>query len=160
MRAETFNKRESFSFELFVRTMTAICQATFITLISLYGLQSPTNSTGAIQSFHFTYFSIIFSFLHLLIFEKIFNIFSKSFSLYRAIVILVQILLVYIGLIIISSTDTYHFAGILGEALSGKVFVNAVCCVWICLTIPALRLLFQLLKSRKLRKGDKLKKNS
>lgn len=38
MRAETFNKRESFSLELFIRTITAIIQAAFISLISLYSL--------------------------------------------------------------------------------------------------------------------------
>jgi hypothetical protein len=71
----------------------------------------------------------------------------------------VQILVLYGGFILVSLLDTFGYYGILWSALVGKSFITAVCCIWIGLTLPAIRLLLQLMnKSKKLRRGDQAKK--
>lgn len=158
MRGETFNKRERFTTEMFIRMLHALLQGIFITFICLYSLQSPPDSTGTPQSYHFTYFAIVYTFLHVLVFEKIFNIITSAISIYKIIVIAVQLLTLYIGFIIVSVTDTYGYYGILWNALVGKVFLTAIICIWICLTLPAIRLLLQLMKGKRLKRADKAKK--
>lgn len=159
MRADTFNKGQYFSTELLLRIGHAILQAVFVTFITLYSLDSPPDSTGTTHSYHFPYFIIVFTFLHILIFEKVFNVLISSFSVYKAIVIAGQIFILYGGFILVSLLDTFDYYGILWSALVGKSFITAVCCIWIGLTLPAIRLLLQLMtKSKKLRRGEPAKK--
>jgi hypothetical protein len=89
--------------------------------------------------------------VHVLVFEKIFNLLTFAFSIYKLIVILVQILVLYVGFIIVSASDTYGYYGILWNALSGKVFLTAVTSIWICLTLPAIRMVLHLMKGKKLK---------
>lgn len=67
MRAETFNKAQYFSTELLIRIGHALLQAVFVTFITLYSLDSPPDSTGTTHSYHFPYFIIVFTFLHILV---------------------------------------------------------------------------------------------
>ena len=94
----------------------------------------------------------------MLVFEKIFNIIISAISIYKLIVLAVQLLTLYIGFIILSVTDTYGYYGILWNALVGKVFLTAIILIWICLTLPAIRLLLQLMKGKKLKRAEKAKK--
>jgi hypothetical protein len=89
----------------------------------------------------------------------VFNVLTSSFSVFKAIVIIVQIIILYGGFILVSLLDTYDYYGILWSALIGKSFITGVCCIWIGLTLPAIRLLLQLMtKSKKLRRGEPAKK--
>ena len=63
-----------------------------------------------------------------------------------------QLLLAYLGFIAVSVIDKYFYYGILWNALSaGNLVVTAIGCVWVCLTLPALRVLRQLMKTRNLK---------
>jgi hypothetical protein len=81
-----------------------------------------------------------------------------SFSAYKGLVILAQIVVLYIGFIIVSVTDTYGYYGILWNALNGKSFLTAICCIWIGVTLPAIRMLLHLMKGKKLKRSDKARK--
>jgi hypothetical protein len=70
-------------------------------------------------------------------------------SIYKAIIIIGQILLTYLGFIIVSAIDKYHYKGIFWGALKGGgVWMSIICSVWISLTIPAVRWLYNVLKHR------------
>lgn len=133
-------------------------QGVFITFICLYSLESPPDSTGTPHSYHFVYFTIVYSFLHVLVFEKIFNILTYSISIYKLIILGVQILVLYIGFMIVSVSDTYEYYGILWSAMVGKIFMTALICIWICVSLPAIRMLLHLIKSKKVKKAEKFKK--
>lgn len=119
-------------------------QSILIIFISFYSLDTPYDSTGTTTSYQATYFCIIFSFLHILIFQKFFNIIGSSFSLYKGLIILIQILMLYLGFIIVSSTDTYYYYGILTDFMKGKTLLLSFCLIWISLTFPALNMALKL----------------
>lgn len=73
-------------------------------------------------------------------------------------VMAVQIVIIYLGFIIVSATDTYGFKSVLWNSLNGKKFITAVICIWICLTLPAIRMLLHLLRNKGLKKTDKARK--
>lgn len=83
---------------------------------------------------------------------------TYSLSIYKMVVIAVQILVIYLGFIIVSATDTYGFKAILWNSMNGKKFITAVMCIWICLTLPAIRMLLHLMRNKSLKKNDKTKK--
>ena len=131
-------------------------QAVFIAMISFYALEVPYDSTGTSHSYQNQNFVIVFTVLHVLLFEKLFNHINLTFSLYRFIALVAQLLFTYIGLIIISVSDTLYYKGVLWS-FKGKAFMAAIGCTWVCLTVPALRSLLLMMKKRNLKKGDRPK---
>jgi len=74
------------------------------------------------------------------------------------VVILGQILIIYIAFIVVSVLDKYHYRGIAWNVLNaGNVWVTFLGCLWICLTVPAGRWLWNVLRSKKLRTGHSRK---
>ena len=79
----------------------------------------------------------------------------QAFSVYKGIVLLGQIVMTYVGFVIVSVLDTYHYKGILWAALkAGNVWVTIVALVWISLTFPAIRWLWSMLRHKGLRKRE------
>lgn len=138
--------------------LTKIAQGLFITFMCFYSTQTPSSSTGTPHPYQYTYFAIVFTVVHLLVIEKLFNTLSQSVSVYKIIIIVSQVILIYIGFIIVSMVDRYFYQGILWSALSaGNISVTIIACVWICLTVPALRILFSIIKSRGLKSKENKK---
>jgi len=80
------------------------------------------------------------------------NVVTQSFSIYKGVVVVVQLVLIYLGFIVVSVVDKYYYYGILWNALAaGNVVVTGIACVWICLTLPLLRLIRNLMRTRNLR---------
>ena len=144
LKVNTIDKKESFTSFIQGRIFLTILQSILITFVSFYSLDSPYDSTGTIHSYHATYFCIIFSFLHVLVLQKLFNTIGSSFSFYKGGIILIQILLLYVGFIIVSATDTYYFYGILSEFMNGKALLTSICLIWISLSMPALNMALKL----------------
>jgi hypothetical protein len=154
-RVSSFNKKASYFREVSLLILTKIAQGLFITLVCFYSTQTPSSSTGTPHPYQYTYFAITFVVAHLLIFEKLFTILNQSLSVYKAVVIMGQVVLIYIGFIIVSLMDKYYYKGVLWSALAaGNITVTAIACIWICLTVPAVRLLFTIMKSRGLRSKE------
>ena len=82
----------------------------------------------------------------------------QAFSFYKGVVMGGQVLLIYLGFILVSVVDKYHYKGIMWGALkSGNIWMTVIANVWICLTIPAIRWLWNVLKYKALRNVDSKK---
>jgi hypothetical protein len=87
-----------------------------------------------------------------------FNLSIQALSFYKAIILASQVLLIYIGFVIVSAIDKYHYKGILWSALkAGNIWATIIGLVWITLTLPAVRWLWNALRNRRLR-TDNVKK--
>lgn len=118
-------------------------------MICIYSTQTPSSSNGTPHPYQYTYFTIAFSLIHILVFEKLFNILSQSLSIFKGVVLLGQLALIYLSFLIVSLTDTYHYKGILWNALSsGNIFLTVIASVWVSLSLPALRLLWSMLGTK------------
>ena len=88
-----------------------------------------------------------------------FNLSISALSIYKGVIIGSQILLAYFGFIIVSVVDKYHYKGIFWGALrGGNIWMSIICCVWISLTLPGIRWLWNVLRHRGLKSSDNGKK--
>jgi hypothetical protein len=157
-RAFSFNGKRTYLREVGLKLLEKGFQGLFVTFITIYSTQTPAGSSGAPHSYHYTYFTIVLTFLHILVLEKIFNLTIQALSLYKTVILLGQILAIYIGFLVVSILDKYHYRGIVWNALlAGNIWVTFLGCLWICLTIPAVRWLWNVLKNRKLRSAESKK---
>lgn len=154
MRGETYQRKDKITIEVAIRTIITVIQAVFIALMSFYSLEVPYDSTGTSHSYQIQNFVVVFSVLHVLVFEKLFNHINLTFSLYKLIVLLVQLTILYLALVAVSLIDTNYYAGILWY-FRGKAFMTAIGCIWVSLSLPALRSLLFLMKKRNLKRGDR-----
>ena len=159
-RAWTFDKKASYFRQIGVKIVEKTVQGILTMMICLYSTGTPSSSNGTIHSYHYTNIAIVFVLLHILVLEKMFNFYQQNFSIYKAIIILSQIVFIYLCFILISVIDKYHFKAILWNILTaGNLLITIIICIWLCLTIPAIRLLWSLVKDRRFR-WDKPRKTA
>lgn len=77
---------------------------------------------------------ILFILYHTLIFRKIFYA-PFRVSVYKVIILIAQVVTFYIGLIIISEADTYHYGGIVWYVFAGRTILVGIFGVWIVLGV-------------------------
>jgi hypothetical protein len=113
--------------------LSAVGVAIFLFFITIYALDTPSSSGGHPHSYSFTNVIIGFVILHYLIIKKAFA--GRSASIFKLFIIAIQIGLFYLGLYLISLTDTYEMNGIFVYVLQGRFFITAFSCVWMTLSI-------------------------
>jgi hypothetical protein len=77
-----------------------------------------------------------------LIFRKIF-LNPYNFSLFKFLVLGVQIAVYYVGLLIISAFDTYLYKGIIWYMIKGKIILVAGFMVWMAIGFYWLKFMFE-----------------
>ena len=154
MRGETYHRRDKLSVEVAIRITITSLQALLITLVTIYSLEVPCDSSGTSHGYQMQNFTIVFAVTHVLLFDKLFNPINLTFSLYKLVVVVGQLVVFYLGAIIISATDTYYYKGILW-AFKGKALMTGIALCWMGMTLPALRTLYLLMKKRNLKRGSR-----
>ena len=79
-RAYTFSAKRGYLKEVGLKLLEKIFQACFVTFVTIYATETPVGSDGTPHSYHFTYFTIAFTILHILVLEKMFNLSIKQNS--------------------------------------------------------------------------------
>ena len=66
-RAYTFSSKRTYLREVGLKVLEKSFQALFITFITIYATQTPAGTGGFPHGYHFTYFTMAFSLLHILV---------------------------------------------------------------------------------------------
>lgn len=154
-RAYSFSQKRTYLREVGLKLLEKTAQCLFVTFIAIYSTQTPSGSDGTPHSYHFTHFTIVLTFLHILVLEKVFNLSIQAMSPYKVVVLLGQVFAIYLGFIVVSLMDRYHYRGVVwGVLAAGNIWVTFLGCLWICLTVPATRWLWNVLRHKKLKSTD------
>lgn len=77
---------------------------------------------------------IHFILYHVLVLRKIF-VRPYALSVYKLIILAIQIGVYYIGLVIVSAVDYYQYKGVIWYALQGKAILGGIFMVWMILGV-------------------------
>jgi len=66
-RAHSFNGRRTYIREVGLKIVEKTLQGLFVTFLTIYSTQTPSGSDGTPHSYHYTYFTIVFTLLHILV---------------------------------------------------------------------------------------------
>ena len=114
----------------------------------------PPSSFGTFAPKEFTNILVLFCLYHSLVFRKVFYP-PYRVSLFKALVIAVQIVVFYIGVIIISEVDKYEYRGAIWYVFSGRTMLVGIFTVWMIVGMYWLKFMFlQLLQKTPAKKNS------
>lgn len=93
-------KGTSFAVALAIESSISLIEACFISFVTIYSLQSIPNGAGTVKGFEFTSVLVYFGVINLLILRKLFT--TAVISLYKILLIVIQLIMYYVGMIIIA----------------------------------------------------------
>lgn len=119
---------------MIVNMAMAILIGGFLTLISIYSMTQPTSVSGTVQPKTFTNVLIYFILHHSLVLRKIFME-PYSVSIVKIAIIIFQCSVFYIGLLVVSAVDYYHYKGIIWYVIQPKIVIIGVFSVWVIISM-------------------------